>query len=75
MLSRKDWDEPFTYGFGRQVSHATIPSYYTPEEVARVFFVVDRATPVGKRDYLMLCLPAIYGIRIGEIVDLRPIGA
>lgn len=26
---------------------------------------------VGKHDYLVLCLTAIYGMRIGEIVDLR----
>lgn len=53
------------------MSPKTIPSYYTSEEVSRVFSAVDRSTAIGKRDHLVLCLSTIYGMRIGDIIDLR----
>lgn len=63
--------EAFPYGYGRAIGGAAIPSHYSPEEVKRVFSVVDRSTATGKRDYLVMCLLAIYGMRIGDIIDLK----
>lgn len=63
--------DAFPYGYGRSVGGKRIPSYYTVDELQRIFSVVDRSTATGKRDYLVLCLLAIYGMRIGDVIDLR----
>lgn len=63
--------EAFPYGYGRSMGGKTIPAYYTRDEVARLFAAVDRSTRTGKRDYLVMCLLAIYGMRIGDVLDLK----
>jgi len=44
-----------------------IPSYYKPEEIKAILEAVDRANPLGKRDYAILLLAARYGFRGGDI--------
>lgn len=63
--------DAFPYGYGRSIGAKRIPAYYTGEEVARLFAAVDRSTRTGKRDYLVMCLLAIYGMRIGDVLDLK----
>lgn len=48
-----------------------IPSVYTAEEVERIIAAIDRSSPQGKRDYVMILLAARYGLRISDIVGLR----
>lgn len=49
---------------------ATIPRSITWAEVERVLTGVDRRTPVGKRDYAILLLLVIYGLRAREVAAL-----
>ncbi|MBW1677743.1 MAG: tyrosine-type recombinase/integrase [Deltaproteobacteria bacterium] len=51
--------------------HGRIPSIWKPEEVEQLFAVVDRASPVGKRDYAILLLAVRLGMRAGDIRTLR----
>lgn len=49
---------------------ATIPRSITWAEVERVLAGVDRRTPCGKRDYAILLLLVIYGLRGREVAAL-----
>lgn len=49
---------------------ATIPRSITWSEVERVLARVDRRTPCGKRDYAILLLLVIYGLRGREVAAL-----
>lgn len=53
------------------VPTTSIPTTYTKEEIDRLLSTVDRANPVGKRDYAMLLLAVRLGIRSGDIRNLR----
>ena len=55
----------------RGYRQATLPRAITWGEVERVLAVVDRRTPVGKRDYAILLLLATYGLRAREVASLR----
>jgi site-specific recombinase XerC len=46
---------------------ATIPSVWDPELVEKLLNVVDRSSPVGKRDYAILLLAARLGMRLADI--------
>jgi site-specific recombinase XerD len=48
-----------------------IPTTYTKEEIACLLSKVDRANPVGKRDYAILLLAVRLGIRSGDICKLK----
>lgn len=63
--------DAFPYGFGRQTKGKHIASHYSVEEIRAVFAAVDRSTSKGKRDYLVMCLTGLLGMRIGDVVDLR----
>ncbi|MGH3370132.1 MAG: site-specific integrase [Nocardioidaceae bacterium] len=49
---------------------STIPRSITWGEVERVLVCVDRRTPCGKRDYAILLLLVIYGLRGREVAAL-----
>lgn len=49
---------------------ATIPRSITWAEVERVLAGVDRRTPCGKRDYAILLLLVVYGLRGREVAGL-----
>jgi integrase len=49
---------------------STLPRSITWDEVGRVLAAVDRRTPRGKRDYAILLLLVIYGLRAREISAL-----
>lgn len=42
-----------------------------PEEVDAILDVIDRRTPRGKRDYAIILLGVVAGLRAGDIVKLR----
>lgn len=48
-----------------------IPTTYSVDEIKKVLNSIDRSTKVGKRDYLIILLLSLYGIRIGDICNLK----
>jgi len=48
-----------------------IPSYCTVEEITKLLSAVDRSSPLGKRDFAILLLAARYGMRVGDIRNLK----
>lgn len=49
----------------------SIPTTYSPDEISQILNSIDRTTKVGKRDFLIICLLAYYGIRIGDITRMK----
>ena len=50
---------------------ATIPSAWTVDELKQLISVIDRNSPIGKRDYAMILLACVLGLRISDIKNLR----
>ena len=48
-----------------------IPSVYTEGEILRLLKAVDRANPIGKRDYAILLLAAKLGLRRSDLRNLK----
>ena len=48
-----------------------VPTTYSEEEISRIISAIDRSSPVGKRDYLVLLLAAEYGWRAGDIISFK----
>src|SRR5208282_3594090 len=55
----------------RIYQHEQCPRFLTRAEVEAVLAAVDRQTPQGRRDYPMLLLLAVYGLRGIEVIRLR----
>lgn len=51
--------------------YPAIPSTWSPEEVRQMLNAIDRANPMGKRDYTILLLVAKLGIRVGDLKALK----
>jgi len=52
-------------------NYCKLPTTYEESEISRLIAAVDRASPTGKRDYVILLLAAEYGWRSKDIVNLR----
>lgn len=50
---------------------AAIPSAWTADEIKHLISVIDRSSPIGKRDYAMILIACILGLRIGDIKYIR----
>lgn len=50
---------------------AKIPSAWKLDELKAMLSAIDRNNPIGKRDYAMILLACILGLRIGDIKNLR----
>lgn len=50
---------------------AKLPSTYTAAEIRKMLSNVDRANPKGKRDYAMILLAALLGIRASDVCGLK----
>jgi len=50
---------------------AKIPSTWQNDELKAMIAAIDRNSPIGKRDYAMILLACILGIRVGDIKRLR----
>jgi integrase len=48
-----------------------LPSTYSGEEIKKILSSVDRSTPVGKRNYSILLLAAMLGLRASDIAALK----
>lgn len=51
--------------------HKKVHAGFTMEESDRIIQVIDRNTPVGKRDYAMLLLARYTGLRAVDVIHLR----
>ena len=50
---------------------AKIPSAWNADELKAMIATIDRNNPIGKRDYAMIVLACVLGLRIGDIKNLR----
>lgn len=50
---------------------ARIPSAWKTEELQAMLAAIDRNSPTGKRDYAMIVLACVLGLRISDIKNLR----
>ena len=50
---------------------AKIPSAWSVDELKKLIRAIDRNSPIGKRDYAMIFLACVLGLRIGDIKTLR----
>ncbi len=48
-----------------------VPTTYTQDEIARLLNAVDRGNAIGKRNYAVLLLAVKFGMRAGDIRDLK----
>jgi site-specific recombinase XerD len=55
----------------RVYQHDHCPRYLTRSQIDAVLAVVDQNTSVGRRDYAMLLLLTVYGLRSMEVARLR----
>lgn len=55
----------------RVIKRPKLPSFYSPDEVAKILASINRATPEGKRDYCIVLLAARLGIRTSDISNLK----
>lgn len=50
---------------------AKIPSAWSADDLKKMLSAIDRNSPIGKRDYAMILLACILGLRISDIKNLR----
>lgn len=50
--------------------NAKIPSAWQIDELKAMLTAIDRSSPIGKRDYAMIILACVLGLRIGDIKNL-----
>src|ERR1700730_7318002 len=64
----EDWSH-FVHG-PRRYRLASIPTTISVDDVRRLLTTIDRRSAIGRRDYAILLLLAVYGLRAREVVDL-----
>ncbi|KNY29049.1 site-specific integrase [Pseudobacteroides cellulosolvens] len=55
----------------RIYTEESIPKTWTPKEVRQLLKAIDRTSNIGKRDYAMILLAVILGMRVGDICALK----
>jgi integrase/recombinase XerD len=55
----------------RLYQHDKCPRFLTRPQIDAILAVIDREAPVGRRDYAMLLLLIVYGLRGMEVAQLR----
>ena len=65
----EDWSR-FVQG-PRRYRLASIPTTISMDEVRRLLATIDRRSAIGRRNYAIVLLLAVYGLRSREVVDLR----
>lgn len=48
-----------------------LPSYFTPEDIAKIEASIERSSAVGKCNYAMILLASRLGLRISDIVSME----
>ena len=54
-----------------KVDRVKLPSYYTMDEINQILNQVDRNKKRGKRDFAILLLAIVYGLRNSDIIRLK----
>lgn len=54
-----------------KVDRVKLPSYYTMDEINQILNQVDRNKKRGKRDFAILLLAIVYGLRNSDIIHLK----
>lgn len=57
--------------FPRIYKHESCPRFLSREEIEAILAAVDQQTSQGRRDYAMVLLLAVYGLRGIEVIHLR----
>ncbi len=65
----EDWSR-FIQG-PRRYRLASIPTTISVDEVRPLLTAIDRRSAIGRRNYAIVLLLAVYGLRAREVVDLR----
>jgi len=55
----------------RSVNQPKLPSTYSKEEIEKLIKSVDRSSPMGKRNYVIILLAARLGLRGSDICNLK----
>jgi len=55
---------------GAYKSDAKLPTTYSPNEIGQLLSSINRASPVGKRDYAIMLLIIYLGLRAGDVASL-----
>ena len=56
---------------GKYIKQAELPSTYSATEISSLLASVNRASPVGKRDYAIIVIAARIGLRSSDISNLQ----
>ncbi len=70
-------EHSITYNYAEKIhmpaisKSAKIPSTWDLDELKSMIATIDRNNPIGKRDYAMIILACVLGLRIGDIKNLR----
>jgi site-specific recombinase XerD len=56
---------------GRYIKQADLPSTYSAVEISSLLASVNRASPIGKRDYAIIMIAARIGLRSSDISNLQ----
>jgi site-specific recombinase XerD len=65
----EDWSR-FVQG-PRRYRLASIPTTISMDEVRRLLATIDRRSAISRRNYAILLLLAVYGLRAREVIELR----
>lgn len=55
----------------KYIKNKKLPSIFTSDEIKRIVSSIDRNSALGKRAYAMIMLSVKYGLRSGDVVNLR----
>src|SRR6266540_1805975 len=55
----------------KSVTQPKIPSTYTKKEIEKLISSIDRSSPVGKRNYVIILIAARLGLRASDISKLK----
>ncbi|WP_420795956.1 tyrosine-type recombinase/integrase [Desulforamulus profundi] len=54
----------------KYIKQPKLPSTYSKEEVKALLAAIDRSSPKGKRDYAMVLITALLGLRASDVCNL-----
>jgi integrase/recombinase XerD len=56
---------------GNYVRQPKLPSFFSTQEIQKLLTTIDRASPNGKRDYAMILLIVMLGLRCSDVANLK----
>lgn len=64
-----DWS--YSIPIPKKPQNQAVPALWTDDEIILMLKTIDRASPIGKRDYAILLLVVQLGLRITDVSELR----